>query len=60
MVLRTKIKQKPEDVLEFDDEPKLIYPKILELPDREQKTRKRRATFDPQTRNFSDDMETFQ
>ena len=50
MVVRTKIKQKPEDVLEFDDESKSIYPKILELPDKEAKKRNERASYSPETK----------
>ena len=60
IVVRTMVKQKPEDVLEFDDEPKSIYPKILELPDREAKKRGRRAKFDPLTKSFDTYMEATQ
>ena len=60
MIVRTKIKQKPEDVLEFDDEPKSIYPRILELPDSEPKKRGRRAKFDPLTKSFDTYMESVQ
>ena len=58
MVVRTKIKQTEEDIIEFQDKPNSIYPKNLELPDREQKTRKRRAMFDPLTKSFDSYMET--
>lgn len=59
MVVRTKIKQTEEDVLEFDDEPKSIYPKNLELPYRIPKKRGRRAKFDPITNSFETYMESF-
>ena len=54
MVVRTKIKQNPEDVLEFDDEPKSIYPKNLQLPDREPKKRGRPAKYNPDTKDFEE------
>lgn len=60
MVVRTMVKQKPSDALEFEDKPKSIYPKNLELPDREQTTRKRRAMFDPLTKSFDSYMENIQ
>jgi len=50
MVVRTKVKQKLEDALEFNDEPKSIYPSILELPDRETKKHNERASYSPETK----------
>ena len=52
MVVRTKIKQKPEDVLEFEDKPSL-YPKILELPERQKDRHGKRATYNPSNEEFA-------
>ena len=55
MIVRTKIKQKPEDVLEFEDKPKSIYPKILELPEREPKKHNERASYSPETKQVTEE-----
>jgi len=55
ITVRTKIKQRPEDILEFEDKPRSIYPRILELElPKDEKQSCKRATFHPDTKQVEE------
>jgi len=61
ITVREKIRPKDyeTEIQKLNDEPKSIYPKILDLPSREPQKRSR-AKFDPLTKSFDSYMEATQ
>ena len=64
MITTGSEKIRPKDyeaeIQKLDDEPKSIYPSLLELPDREPKKRGRRAKYNSDTKRFEEFMESVQ